>query len=305
MDAGWVEDLIALEECGSLSRAAEARGVTQPAFSRRIAAIEHGLGASLVDRTARPLRPSPALRELMPLVREIAGATRRLRLELRAREAGAALVTVAAQHSLSTTLLPALAARLGPAAGLVKLRSVNREDGLALLLAGQVEVLLCHETERQPLVRAGAELIRRTVARDRLAPVCAPGPLAELVAAGVRAPDAPRLPLVAYPPDVFLGRVLWDEAVAALPEGMGMAAVVESALAPAVLEFALRGAGLAWVPHALAREALATGRLVALDALLPAPELIVSAFRLPGETGATARRFWDALPAAAAAAAAS
>lgn len=296
MDAGRVADLIALDECGSLSKAAEARGVTQPAFSRRIAAIEHGLGASLVDRASRPLRPSAALRELMPLVRDIAAATRRLRLELRAREAGAGLVTVAAQHSLATTLLPALAARVGPAAGLVKLRSVNREDGLALPLTGQAEILRCHETDRQPLVRAGAELIRRTVARDRLAPVCAPGPLAERIAAGPRATEPLRLPLVAYPPDVFLGRVLWDEAVAALPAGRRTAAVVDSALAPAVLRFALEGPGLARVSGALAREPLAEGRLVALDALLPAPELIVSAFRLArGEPGAAARAFRDAL----------
>ena len=50
MDIMWLEDFIKLADEGNFSRAAEARNLTQPAFSRRIRALEDWVGATLVDR---------------------------------------------------------------------------------------------------------------------------------------------------------------------------------------------------------------------------------------------------------------
>ena len=49
-----------LAETGSFSRAAELRYVTQPAFSRRIRALEQWLGAELIDRTSYPTKLTKA-----------------------------------------------------------------------------------------------------------------------------------------------------------------------------------------------------------------------------------------------------
>ena len=46
MRLDWLDDLLAVLEQGSLSRAAESRQLTQPAFSRRIKAIEDYLRSS-------------------------------------------------------------------------------------------------------------------------------------------------------------------------------------------------------------------------------------------------------------------
>ena len=40
MDAAWLEDFLALVDLGHFSRAAEQRCITQPAFSRRVRALE-------------------------------------------------------------------------------------------------------------------------------------------------------------------------------------------------------------------------------------------------------------------------
>jgi LysR family transcriptional regulator, hypochlorite-specific transcription factor HypT len=50
MDLAWLEDFLKLAEEGNLSRAAEARNLSQPAFSRRIKALEHWVGVTLIDR---------------------------------------------------------------------------------------------------------------------------------------------------------------------------------------------------------------------------------------------------------------
>ena len=52
----WLEDFLALASTGNFTRAAEDRHSSQPAFSRRIRALEEWIGASLVDRSTQPAR---------------------------------------------------------------------------------------------------------------------------------------------------------------------------------------------------------------------------------------------------------
>ena len=54
MDLSWLDDFLALTETLNFSRAAEMRHVTQPAFSRRIRALEEWLGVVLFDRSTHP-----------------------------------------------------------------------------------------------------------------------------------------------------------------------------------------------------------------------------------------------------------
>ena len=54
MNLIWLEDFLALASTGNFSRAAEERHMTQPAFSRRIRALEEWLGVVLIDRATHP-----------------------------------------------------------------------------------------------------------------------------------------------------------------------------------------------------------------------------------------------------------
>ena len=54
MNLIWLEDFLALAATGNFSRAAEDRHSSQPAFSRRIRALEEWLGAELFDRSTQP-----------------------------------------------------------------------------------------------------------------------------------------------------------------------------------------------------------------------------------------------------------
>ena len=53
MNLSWLEDFLVLSASGNFSRAADERHMTQPAFSRRIRALEEWLGADLFDRWQR------------------------------------------------------------------------------------------------------------------------------------------------------------------------------------------------------------------------------------------------------------
>ena len=58
MDLRQLRYFIALTEYRSFVRAAEAMGITQPAFSRAIQGLEQTLGCPLVDRASKALQPT-------------------------------------------------------------------------------------------------------------------------------------------------------------------------------------------------------------------------------------------------------
>src|ERR1700712_5949563 len=60
METKWLEDFLSLAETRSFSRSAQLRRITQPAFSRRIQALEAWAGTDLVDRSSYPTRLTAA-----------------------------------------------------------------------------------------------------------------------------------------------------------------------------------------------------------------------------------------------------
>lgn len=55
LELKWLEDFVSLARTRNFSRSSEERNVTQPAFSRRIRALELWLGADLIDRRTHPV----------------------------------------------------------------------------------------------------------------------------------------------------------------------------------------------------------------------------------------------------------
>ena len=74
----WLDDILAVAETGSFQAAAERRHVTQPAFSRRLRAIEESLGVQLFDRTRKPARLMPHALEQAERMRDLACGLREL-----------------------------------------------------------------------------------------------------------------------------------------------------------------------------------------------------------------------------------
>lgn len=71
MDFAALQAFIAVAETGSFSRAAERVYLTQPAISKRIAALEQNLGAALFDRIGRRVQLTEAGRALLERSRAI------------------------------------------------------------------------------------------------------------------------------------------------------------------------------------------------------------------------------------------
>jgi len=61
-------------DLGSISAAADVLGYTQSAVSQQLAALEREVGAALVDRSQRPLRPTRAGEVVRPHVERVLAA---------------------------------------------------------------------------------------------------------------------------------------------------------------------------------------------------------------------------------------
>ena len=153
MDLKWLDDLVALAEAGSLTRAAALRNITQPAFTRRIQQIEQWLGTPVIDRSVRPARVSTAVLRKIDEIRALTGELRQLRRDVLDGDASARRVSIASQHSLSAALLPRFIARLQMVKpGLsIRLRSANRDDCHTILMTRQASMLVVYEAEGFPI----------------------------------------------------------------------------------------------------------------------------------------------------------
>jgi DNA-binding transcriptional LysR family regulator len=66
-----LDAFVAVVESGSMVRAAEKLHLTQPGLTRRVQNLESTLGAELLDRQSKPLKPTPAGHEVYALARSV------------------------------------------------------------------------------------------------------------------------------------------------------------------------------------------------------------------------------------------
>ena len=107
MELIWFEDYLALAETLNFSRAAELRHVTQPAFSRRIRALEGWVGAALFTRTTHGVALTPAGEHFHGQAEVLTRALHQLRRDTsEVSGRGVRPLSIAATHALSFTFFP-------------------------------------------------------------------------------------------------------------------------------------------------------------------------------------------------------
>ncbi|NUB07891.1 LysR family transcriptional regulator [Azospirillum sp. Vi22] len=263
MELNWLEDFLALAECGNFSRAAQRRNLTQPAFSRRIRALEDWTGTPLFDRSTQPVGLTEAGRRFRPFADET--VRRLLQGREEARLAGGAAATAlrfAATHALSLTFFPTWLSRLEGQArlGAIHLLSDSMQACEQVMTQGQAQFLLCHAHAAAPSRLEAGAFRSAAVGSDRLVPVCAPdesgrAPRHPLVGGGAA------LPHLAYSPESGMGRIV-TAARGGFPAPLALDTVFTSHLAAVLRTLARDGRGVAWLPDSLIGEDLAQGRLV-------------------------------------------
>lgn len=301
MNLSWIDDFMALAATGNFSRAADERHMTQPAFSRRIRALEEWLGADLFDRSSQPARVTEVGEWFRTVAQDLQSRVAGIPGEARAiAEASSTTLRFAATHALSFTFMPRWLHALEAQAsmGRLQLMSDVQQKCETLLAQNQVHFMLAHGHPgvRGPLDEADFPCI--VVGADQLIPVSAPDaggqPLHALHAGSKGAP----VQWLGYSQESGLGRIL-KELKGPAVERLHLHQALTAHLASVLRTMALDRRGLAWLPMLLVEDDVASGRLV-----VAAPDdwridLQVRLYRQRGEFGQAAEGFWKAASAAA------
>lgn len=261
MELKWLEDFVTLAEVRNFSRAAEARGVTQPAFGRRVRTLEEWVGAQLFLRSPQGVTLTAAGEELLRGADDLIRRIVQLRRDV--REAGGletANLRFAATHALSFTFFPQWMRRveLGAPAGPVQLISDSMQACEELMLHGDAQFLLCHYHPLAPGRCTDPQFLSTPVGEDALVPYVAPD--AEGAPRWRLAEGAGDLPMLAYSTESGLGRIV--EARRFRERAQGLRPVFSAHLAAALQGMARGGQGIAWLPATLAEQDVGEGRLV-------------------------------------------
>lgn len=289
MELVWLEDFAALAEHGSFVRAADARHITQPAFSRRIRALESWVGVDLFVRTPQGATLTEAGKHILASAQDAAGRLYRLRVE--AQEiAGKAAKTLqfAATHSLSFTFFPRWirSAEQGTPIQAVRLHSDSMANCEHMLVHGQVQFLLCHRHPDVPPLLPADQYMSKIVGEDILVP---------LAGASTNVASAPAsLPYLAYTEESGLGRIV-SHRLKGKSDFLHLKPLFSSHLAAVLMSMALENKGVAWLPKSLAEQDIQDGRLMrALDEGWDIP-LVIHLTRPTAPLSPFAEQFWSKL----------
>jgi DNA-binding transcriptional LysR family regulator len=259
LELKWLEDFVSLANTGSFSRSAEDRNVTQPAFSRRIRALEVWLGAELIDRSTYPTTLTAAGRTFRGTAEEVLtllGQQRDAFLMERSRTHAA--VRFSALHTISLTFFPRWLRQVEKDLGRLTTRLVpgNLHDCVEALSEGDCDFLLCFAHEAVPIMVDPAQFPSVLVARDRLMPV------SRSDGDGTDFPGTEARParLLAYSADCFLGRIV--EQIERRNPAHHFEVCYENSMAEALKAMVLEGHGAAWLPQSSIIQELASGTLV-------------------------------------------
>ncbi len=303
MNLLWLDDFMALASAGNFSRAADERHMTQPAFGRRVRALEDWLGAELFDRSAQPIRLTETGQWFHSVAQDLLAQVARVPGEARAvAEAATHTLRFAATHALSFTFMPGWLRRFEACTmgGAIQLESDVLQRCEALMAQSKVQFVMCHahpqapcrlHTEGHPSVQIGA---------DVLVPVCAVNaqgqPLHPLNPQLSRAANAAPVPLLSYSEASGLGRILQGTTHPALHH-IPTQTVFTAHLASVLRTLVLDGRGMAWLPQSLVSDDLATGRLVPAAPDDWRVELEIRLYRAHTAMGRAAEALWSAVTA--------
>lgn len=261
MDIRWIQDFVTLAEVRNFTRASEIRNLSQAAFSRRIQALEHWLGATLIDRTTFPLKLTEAGEQLRGNAAGLLGQIADLRSQI-AGEPSRNHVRIALPYALACSRLPGWWCAWAPDASIsCSLEVGNVHDTISAFAAGSVDLLICYHHAAHPVSLDANKYERHVLGEEAVRPYAARSLIGSHAAALPGTATQP-VPLLMYSPSVYFARVV-DSVVDAAPRRLWGFRRFEAAMSDVLGDLAQQGLGLAWLPES----SFLNGRLSGLQAV--------------------------------------
>ena len=296
MNQQSLEDLLAFIELRNITLAAQRRNISQPAYSRRLKALEESENTVLVDRSGRPSVPTKSLTamkyEIEIALLALQKVSKGFSLDTKFKDS----ISIAAVHSLSSGSLPLAIQKVEKLIDQsdIRIYSANQDICFQLLMTEQVSAMLAYEKADQPL-QAPLDLVEKTIiTTDQLVPVCSPDFKSQL---DNLIKNDQTIPLISYPPDIFLGRVMYNDVVTRSSYKFSQKFL--AGMSSVVLTAATVGLGVAWIPASVIRDEIKNNSLILLkEKGFERIDLIVTMLQLRRKKSPDMDKFWPELTAA-------
>ncbi len=263
MDIKWLEDFLSLAKTMNFSRSADERFVTQPAFSRRIKALETWAGTSLVDRDVYPIKLTAAGVAFKEVAEDTLRGLYKARDELGTiGNSSSERIVVCAGQALSLAFIPQWLVSIREKLGTVGIRVIpdNLHECIQTLIRGDCDFLLTFAHPSIPMLLDKDQFPYRVIGVDRMIPVSAPdenGDMRYLLPGTAQSP----ISHLAYPRGVFLGKIV-DTIIQGCGVDLHLQASFENPMAEGLKYMAMQGHGIAWLPASSVAQEIDEGRLV-------------------------------------------
>lgn len=238
--------------------------MTQPAFSRRIRALEEWIGADLFNRSTQPATLTDTGIWFESVAKDMLTRAARIPGEARAfNEANSNALRIASTHALSFTFMPSWLRGLESkiTIGQVQLVSDVMQRCEALLLESQVQFLLTHSNSNVEGELDKEKYPFAVVGKDTLIPVSAPNKAGNPQFTLDKATAKNPIRLLSYSQESGIGRIV-NEMHNKLTDSLPTQNIFTAHLASVLRTIALDARGIAWLPETLIAEDIANGKLV-------------------------------------------
>ena len=253
--ADWLRTFVAIYRAGSVSGGAVRRGLSQPAASQQLAALERRVGLPLFTRTPDGVEPTRRGQELHA---EVADSLDRLEQVLGGLEGGAVGAPPAPLRlgSSAEFFSAAVVPRLGPADPPLVARFGSDAELLHLLEHGELDVVVTSTSPgRRSLTSSPIGLKRFALVGAPDAVAAAPATLGEL------GPWLAGRPWVAYSTELPMTRRFWQSSLGRPFSGDLRLVAPDLRAVVAAVE---HGLGISLLPEFACAEALARGTVAEL-----------------------------------------
>lgn len=264
MQTDWLIDFMTLAQTRSFSRSAQLRNVTQPAFSRRIRALEAWASTELVDRACHPPSLTQAGRLLYTQAPSIVSGIQHTHSLLRAHTSiGQDVLRFAAPHTLASHFFSTWIGGMGASLEGIstRLSVVSPHESLQKLREGDCDLLLAYHGADLPLDFDPARCERLTLGQERLAPYASPDASGHMARHKLPGLVQHPVPYLAYSAGAGLGEAV-ELALKRQGGGLHLQRVFESDTCESLKSMALAGRGVAFLPESSVQAELANGRLL-------------------------------------------
>lgn len=293
MEIKWIEDFLCLADIGSFSKCAQRRNVTQPAFSRRIKALEEWIGASLINRASYPVTLTPEGEEFKKVAENIIEQLQTTRdLFQQKWRTGTPDISFASLDSLSTSFFPVWLKQLEMDGSVpaTQLLQNSLKECVTFLEQDNCDFVLCYGHSYAETPMDNTDYLSTTLAIENLIPVCLSDPYGNPSIHPSQTPKTP-LKILAYSSDCFLGQVT-ETVLNKVSKDHSLEIVYQNSTATSLKSMVEQGYGIAWIPERLVKKELDKGEMCIIQEFNWVPHLDIKLYRSKREKREIVEQFW-------------